>query len=675
MSRSNRDSSGGIRKELSAYKVENVQQISDLQTNKADKTEVNTLATDKANQSDLLVERARINSFTTLAEGSTTGDAELIDARIGADGVTYTNAGGAIRGQIGKLSKSIYSDEIANYTASLGLIENDGTVYFLEGNSYVKFEIPKNCTKIKFKTSSFSGDYGYAFYDNNALLQFTKTGMDTTLTVDVPDNAVYFATCWKDTLTQEIALYHDNIADNNAINVEFDVYNGAIGSVDGLIDESITSSFTCIYCNGCKKIQFNGSEYVGLYGIAFYDVNKQFVLGAQTVTYTTHELDIPNTACYARICWKSDTIQQIKLITASVDAIVNTKPFPIFPNENATNFLQQMINYADYGTTLLIPLGTYHISKKIIMKSGVSIKGAGSRYTKFTDLTASGNSDTIFGTTTLTDEISDVEYTDFCIDRSLSTSALVQTKGIYVQGVHNSKFERLVFINTPATALGIDYLDNVIINEVECYGCGHQFNVVGMGCAGIGIGTGKWNDESFIISNCITASCGQAGIFIETQGSLKYTVGEVLGRHQVVCGNIMKNCDNYGILMDGGASIAITGNIISGNAYGVGFKHFATNVLVSGNTLFDNATGIQNQNATPGVEGNGIFITSNLINHSNIACELVGTFDAVIANNVIKNNTTKCAVLTGSFESRFTWRNNITDGVIDYSSATGVDVV
>ena len=52
---------------------------------------------------------ARMDSFTNLAEGSTTGDAELIDGRVGADGVTYTNIGGAIRGQIADL-KSDFSE-------------------------------------------------------------------------------------------------------------------------------------------------------------------------------------------------------------------------------------------------------------------------------------------------------------------------------------------------------------------------------------------------------------------------------------------------------------------------------------------------------------------------------------------------------------------------------------
>lgn len=51
---------------------------------------------------EIAVERARIDQFVTLEEGSTTGDAELRDIRVGCDGTQYANAGEAVRKQLDK---------------------------------------------------------------------------------------------------------------------------------------------------------------------------------------------------------------------------------------------------------------------------------------------------------------------------------------------------------------------------------------------------------------------------------------------------------------------------------------------------------------------------------------------------------------------------------------------
>ena len=103
----------------------------------------------------LSVERARIDNIIALPDGSTTGDAELMDVRVGADGGAYSTAGNAVRKQFEMVGEKV--DELAGicvnqsinlYDPSLQTGETKSPHYWVNGKPYetTQFDASYNCT-------------------------------------------------------------------------------------------------------------------------------------------------------------------------------------------------------------------------------------------------------------------------------------------------------------------------------------------------------------------------------------------------------------------------------------------------------------------------------------------------------------------------------------------------
>ena len=155
--------------EVLKNKVEETINNGGLDLDVASKEEVlilNSQLNTKASKFELEVERKRINNFTRLNEGSTTGDAELIDARISANGEVYTTAGENVR-DIAK-GNGIVDKAIAPIKTNF--LQNNYLLNLFDGN-YLKGKI--------------SGDTGACKYedDENGKLAIIKIKPNTVYSV------------------------------------------------------------------------------------------------------------------------------------------------------------------------------------------------------------------------------------------------------------------------------------------------------------------------------------------------------------------------------------------------------------------------------------------------------------------------------------------------------------
>lgn len=274
---------------------------------------------------DIAATTSNLQSQLNLAIAGVTVDSEVINARVGEDGITYSTLGDAIRTQFANINDWLRMIKI-DYT-NTGFITASGEP--LTNNPDYKYTnlIPVAAkSKIAIRGAwTGNSSLAYAFYSGNSFYQFISGQSNITsdvFNISIPNNAKYVAFCSRTSQGEQPEAYVLNyevtadLAKSNSNDItklqkvlSAPLISGHYINASGVEVVSADYSTTDFYlCKNLKSFDildfFAGSSSLAY---AFYDGNYNFISGLNNLSGDVSVNVIPSNAVFVKFGTKNDT--------------------------------------------------------------------------------------------------------------------------------------------------------------------------------------------------------------------------------------------------------------------------------------------------------------------------------------------------------------------------------
>ena len=381
--------------------IENIQnEQNELETNtnnniNAQNTKINSIQTQQTNlanqQTNLANEQTtlsnRMDTFTSLSAGSTTGDAELQDIRVGANGVTYNNAGDAVRGQYSQLKEDISFTDYVNATYEENKYINENGV--VADQNGMRIAILKNvkCNDVIVLTADTTNFWTslFGYYADGTPHALVQGGYYSNTEIKITDEKIVTVKAWslkelrlkKYTLMHYINSNKESISESNENITEIKrevngkpKYNFGYIDKDGYLHSETSGVHKyAVYYDVKVNDEFIFSGGYQNWGVLWgYDINETPIQLLSAGTYYEEKVTITNNAIVKVRGWSDTTIKEISLLkigalNVSNNIIVDVNGFGDFTDiQSAINYAHNNFDVDNHPVTIFIKNGVYNVS-------------------------------------------------------------------------------------------------------------------------------------------------------------------------------------------------------------------------------------------------------------------------------------------------------------------------